>query len=171
MSIRELAEAADVTVPGLYYHFDVEGRPHPRGVPLPGPPGSRATRPPPSWALPTAGPVQSLIVEQARDEFGRLVADREFLRLMQREAVLGDPDALAVGATLAAEWRERWFETLQAGDRQDAAGDLDLHAAADCIATFLWGLFVEYLNHTDRAVQHRIDDFARLLAPALTASM
>ncbi len=169
VSMRELADAADVTVPGLYYHFTSKADLIREVYLYRARAGARRDALAPERAVPTAGPVQSLIVEQARDEFGRLVADREFLRLMQREAVLGDTDALAVGATLAAEWRERWFETLQAGT--DVTPGVDLHAAADCIATFLWGLFVEYLNHTDRAVQHRIDDFARLLAPALTASM
>ena len=45
--------------------------------------------------------------------------------------------------------------------------DADLAAAADVIATFLWGLFVDYLNHHDRTVAGRIDDFARMIAPSL----
>jgi hypothetical protein len=107
-----------------------------------------------------------MIVDQAGQEFARLVADREFLRLMQREAVLGDVDALEVGTFLATAWRERWHHTLERAT--DVAPDADLTAAADCIATFLWGLFVEYLNAPDETVAHRIDDLARLLAPALT---
>jgi AcrR family transcriptional regulator len=166
VSMRELADAADVTVPGLYYHFASKAalirevyRARFGGV---------DGEPVPEFRIPAPGPVRSLIVEQARHEFDRLVEDREFLRLMQRESVLGDPDALEVGATLAVAWRERWFEILARGT--DVTPDADLHAAADCIVTFLWGLFVEYLNRPDDTVEHRIDNFARLLAPALTAT-
>jgi hypothetical protein len=35
------------------------------------------------------------------------------------------------------------------------------------IATFLWGLFVEYLRRNDEPVDQRINQFARLIAPAL----
>jgi AcrR family transcriptional regulator len=165
VSMRELADAADVTVPGLYYHFDskaaiarevyrarfgVDANPVPALRELP------------------PGPVVTMIVDQAGQEFARLVADREFLRLMQREAVLGDVDALEVGSFLAVAWRERWHDTLARAT--DVAPGTDLTAAADCIATFLWGLFVEYLNTHDDTVTRRIDDLARLLSPALTAS-
>jgi AcrR family transcriptional regulator len=162
--MRELADAADVTVPGLYYHFEskaaiarevyrarfgVDADPAPALRELP------------------AAPVATMIVEQAGQEFARLVADREFLRLMQRESVLGDVDALEVGSFLAVAWRERWRATLARAT--DVAPGADLAAAADCIATFLWGLFVEYLNNQDDTVARRIDDLARLLSPALTA--
>ncbi len=165
VSVRELADAADVTVPGLYYHFDSKAA-IVREV-------YRArfgvdSTPTPELRVLPPGPVATLIVEQARQEFERLVADEEFLRLMQREAVLGDTDALEVGALLAVAWRERWYGTLARGT--DVSADADLHAAAECIATFLWGLFVEYLTRRDATVEHRIDDLARLLAPALTAS-
>lgn len=165
VSMRELADAAEVTVPGLYYHFDskaaiarevyrarfgVDGDPAPALREL------------------AAGPVARMIVDQAGQEFARLVVDREFLRLMQREAVLGDVDALEVGSFLAVAWRERWHDTLARAT--DVEPDADLTAAADCIATFLWGLFVEYLNTHDETVTRRIDDLARLLSPALTTT-
>jgi AcrR family transcriptional regulator len=161
VSVRELAEAAGVTVPGLYYHFASkaeliravyaarsEGR-------LDGPPDP-----------PVSSTVESRIVEQSAREFARLVDDAEFLRLMHREAVLGDPDALEVGAALALEWRDRWHDVL-AGAR-DVRDDVDLAAAADVIATFLWGLFVEYLTRRDPTVAARIEAFAGLVASALS---
>ena len=165
VSMRELADAADVTVPGLYYHFDSKAA-IAREV-------YRArfgvdNDPAPALRVLPPGPVATMIVDQAGQEFERLVADREFLRLMQREAVLGDVDALEVGSFLAVAWRERWHDTLARAT--DVAPGADLSAAADCIATFLWGLFVEYLNGHDDAVTRRIGDMARLLAPALTTA-
>ena len=165
VSMRELADAADVTVPGVYYHFaskadliqavyhaargsDADGANEPVAV------QSRT--------------VEARIVEQAAREFARLLDDAEFLRLMQREAVLGDADALAVGGALAEDWRSRWQAVLAGAD--DLAADADVVAAADVIATFLWGLFVEYLNHHDATVAGRIEAFAGLVAPALCGS-
>jgi len=159
VSVRELADAAGVTVPGLYYHFDSKAELI-REVYQ-----ARFSRPEAPFVVPEAGPIEHLITEQARREFRGLVADREFLRLMQREAVLGDADALAVQATLAAEWRDRWQDILALGTDLDPA--IDRAAAADAIATFLWGLFVEHLLRSNPADEERIDGFAGILAPAL----
>jgi len=159
VSVRELADAAGVTVPGLYYHFDSKAELI-REVYQ-----ARFSRPEAPFVVPEAGPIEHLITEQARREFRGLVADREFLRLMQREAVLGDADALAVQATLAAEWRDRWQDILALGTDLDPA--IDRAAAADAIATFLWGLFVEHLLRSNPADEERIDGFAHILAPAL----
>jgi AcrR family transcriptional regulator len=157
VSMREVADAAGVTVPGLYYHFAskadliralYEQRP-----------GRE------SLAPSEPAPVESLIVDQASREFARFVADHDFLRLMQRESVLGDPEAREVGAALSVEWRDRWQHTLLLGT--DLAPDADVRAAADVITTFLWGLFVEYLNWPERPVQHRIRDLAGVLGRAL----
>jgi AcrR family transcriptional regulator len=160
VSMRELADAAGVTVPGLYYHFASKAELI-REVYR-----ARFDRPEEPVEAPEPGPIEGLIVEQARRSFRRLVADREFLRLMQREAVLGDEDALAVQGTLAADWRTHWEEVLALGP--DLAPSIDRAAAADVIATFLWGLFVEHLLRSDPADIDRIDSFARTLAPALT---
>jgi len=159
VSVRELADAAGVTVPGLYYHFDSKAELI-REVYQ-----ARFSRPEAPFVVPEAGPIEHLITEQARREFRGLVADREFLRLMQREAVLGDADALAVQATLAAEWRDRWQDILALGTDLDPA--IDRATAADAIATFLWGLFVEHLLRSNPADEERIDGFAHILAPAL----
>jgi AcrR family transcriptional regulator len=145
VSMRELADAAGVTVPGLYYHFASKAELisevyRARGF------GQTADE----IELPDPGPIDALIVAEARREFTRFVGEREFLSLMQGEAVLGDEDALAVGKTLAG-----------------LAPDADLAVAADVIATFLWGLFVEYLRRNDEPVDQRIVQFARLIAPAL----
>jgi AcrR family transcriptional regulator len=161
VSMRELADAAGVTVPGLYYHFDSKAELI-REVYR-----ARFARPEAPVSVPEAGPIEHLIAEQARREFRGLVEDREFLRLMQREAVLGDEDALAVQATLAAEWRERWQDVLALGTDLDPT--VDRVAAADAIATFLWGLFVEHLLRSNPTDEDRIDAFARILAPALTS--
>jgi AcrR family transcriptional regulator len=161
VSMRELAEAAGVTVPGLYYHFAskadlIRAVYQARGF------GAE----PADFEPPLATQVEARIVERAGAEFARLVADEEFLRLMQREAVLGDEDALEAGGALAKAWRERWQLVLAPAD--DLRPDADLDAAADAIATFLWGLFVDYLNHRDPRVEGRIASFARLISPALT---
>lgn len=159
VSVRELAEAAGVTVPGLYYHFGskaelIRAVYAARGDGVDGP-----------FDPPVSTTVETRIVEQSAREFARLVDDADFLRLMHREAVLGDADALEVGAALAEAWRARWRAVL-AGAR-DARPDADLAAAADVIVTFLWGLFVEYLNRRDPTVAGRIEAFAALVAPAL----
>jgi AcrR family transcriptional regulator len=164
VSMRELADAAGVTVQGLYYHFGskaelIQAVYRARGVGD----GLEPGLPDPSLAAELVG---DRITEQARLEFARLVADEEFLRLMQRESVLGDNDARVVGHALERAWRDRWRAVLAGAT--DVAPGADLDAAADCIPTFLWGLFVEYLNHGDPAVVARIDAFAALIAPALT---
>jgi len=162
VSMRELADAAAVTVPGIYYHFAskadlIQAVYHAaRGTTAD---GARES------ALVHSRTVEARIVEQAGREFARLLDDAEFLRLMQREAVLGDVDALEVGGALAEDWRTRWQAVLAGSD--DLEPGADVVAAADVIATFLWGLFVEYLNHHDPTVAGRIEAFAGLVAPAL----
>ena len=163
VSVRELAEAAGVTVPGLYYHFDSKAELIRAVYAARGDGGLDGPSEPP-----VSTTVESRIVEQSAREFARLVDDAEFLRLMHREAVLGDADALEVGAALAEAWRERWRDVL--GGAGDVRGDVDLAAAADVIVTFLWGLFVEYLNRRDPTVAGRIETFAALVAPALRSA-
>jgi hypothetical protein len=85
---------------------------------------------------------------------------------MQREDVLGDDDARAVGADLAAAWRARWSDVLVGSD--DLAATADVDVAADVIATFLWGLFVQYLSREDESVRDRIEPFARLIGTAVS---
>lgn len=162
VSVRELADAAGVTVPGLYYHFASKAELirevyRAKGI------GQGDDLEPPN-----APGVEARIVERARAEFDRLVGNADFLRHMQRESVLGDDDAREVGASLAAEWRERWRAVLAGA--ADVAPDAEIDVAADAIATFLWALFVEYLNRLDASVIDRVVGFARLVAPALTRS-
>src|SRR6266511_3995780 len=131
VSMRELAEAAGVTVPVLYYHFAskaelIRAVYQARGF------GRDAA----DFEPPVARGVEARIVERACAEFSRL---------------LGDEDALEVGAVLGEIWRARWRLVLAGADDLDARADLD--AAADAIATFLWGLFVDYLNHRDPRVE------------------
>jgi AcrR family transcriptional regulator len=163
VSMRELADAADVTVPGLYYHFASKAeliREVYRAQGFGQEPGE--------IELPDRAPVETIIVAESRREFTRFIGQREFLSLMQGEAVLGDEDALEVGLTLGKLWRARWAAVLGCAD--DIAPDVDLDAASDCIATFLWGLFVEYLRRDSHTEDHRIEQFARLVAPALRGS-
>jgi AcrR family transcriptional regulator len=160
VSMRELADAADVTVPGLYYHFASKAE-LVRAVYR-----ERIEREP--WEAPDPGPIRELIVAQASREFARFLDDLDFLRLMHRESVLGDPDARAVGAALDAEWRERWHQALLLGT--DLSPDADVAAATDVITTCLWGLFVEHLHRPERPIDRRIRDLARVLGPALTGT-
>lgn len=163
VSVREVADAAGVTVPGLYYHFASKAdlirevyRAH--GVIMGWDPES-------GFVPPAPGSVVDRIVEQAQREFGRMRANEQFLRHMQREDVLGDDDANAVGADLARAWRARWSEVVEGS--YDLAPDADVAVAADVIATYLWGLFVEYLSRRDATVEARIEPFARLIGSAL----
>ncbi len=163
VSVRELADAAGVTVPGLYYHFAskaelIRAVYRSRGL----------ARTEEELEPPRATTLEARVIERAQDEFANLVQNAEFLRHMQRESILGDEDAREVGGALAAQWRARWRQVLAGA--VDVRRDVDLDAAADCIATFLWGLFVEYLNRLDGSVIERVVPFARLIAPALTAS-
>jgi AcrR family transcriptional regulator len=160
VSMRELADAADVTVPGLYYHFSSKADLI-RAVYR-----ERVEREP--WVAPDPAPVQQLIVEQASRELSRFLDDYDFHRLMHREASLGDSDARAEGAALDSQWRERWHQTLLLGT--DLAPDADVEAATDVLTTFLWGLFVEYLRRPKRPVDRRVRDLARVLGPALTGT-
>jgi AcrR family transcriptional regulator len=163
VSVRDLAEAAGVTVPGLYYHFAskaelIQAVYQARGM------GRSIDELGPD-ELPRPGPIEARIAEHARQSFARLVEDEEFLRLMHREAVLGDPDALEASRAMGERYRARWRIVL--ADSADVDPGADLVAAADVIGTFLWGLFVEYLNRSDPTVVGRIDDFARMIAPSL----
>lgn len=163
VSVRELADSSGVTVPGLYYHFASKAdliREVYRAQGL--------GRPADELDPPAAGALEDRVVEQARREFAGLVQNADFLRHMQRESVLGDEDAREAGSALGAQWRSRWREVLATSD--DVRPDADLDAAADVIATFLWGLFVEYLNRLDASVIERVEPFARLVAPALTGA-
>lgn len=161
VSVRELADSAGVTVPGLYYHFASKAdliREVYRSKGL-----GRADD---ELDPPAARTLEARIVERARTEFAGLVENAHFLRHMQRESVLGDEDAREAGSTLAAQWRSRWRAVLAGSD--DVSADADFDAAADVIATFLWGLFVEYLNRLDSTVIERVEPFARMVTPALT---
>lgn len=164
VSVREVADAAGVTVPGLYYHFAskadlIRAVYHAHGV-------TEGWDPAADFVPPTSRTVAERIVEQARREFARMQANEEFLRHMQREDTLGDDDARAAGAQLSDAWRARWSDVLR--DADDLAPDADVGAAADVIATFLWGLFVQYLSRRDATTVDRIEPFARLMAIALT---
>jgi AcrR family transcriptional regulator len=163
VSVRELAEASGVTVPGLYYHFASKADLIRAVYAARGDGGVDGPFDPP-----VSSTVETRIVEQAAREFARLVDDADFLRLMHREAVLGDADALEVGGELAIAWRERWQIVLEGAD--DIAPDADVVTAADVIVTFLWGLFVEYLNRRDPTVAGRIEAFAELVTPALRST-
>ena len=163
VSVREVADAAGVTVPGLYYHFaakaDLIREVYRAGGMKPG------WDPETDFVPPKTLTVRDRIVEQARHEFARMQGNEEFLRHMQREDTLGDEDARAVGASLADEWRARWCEVLRGSE--DLAPDAAVEAAADAVATFLWGLFVMYLSRRDGTVADRIEPVARLLGAAL----
>lgn len=163
-SMRDIAAAADVTVPGLYYHFDskaalIRAVLSARG--LEGMVGERSAAVPDD--LP--GDVESRIRERAEREFAAFVAHADFLQIMQQAAALGDPDAKEVGEQLRAAWRARWAEIL-AGAR-DLRRDADLDAAADCITTYLWGVFVDHLTRGAPSGPERIASFAALVAPGL----
>jgi AcrR family transcriptional regulator len=163
VSVRELADAAGVTVPGLYYHFASKAEVIREVYRAQG-----LGRPVDEFEAPHAAALEARVVERARVEFDGLVENAEFLRHMQRESVLGDEDAREVGSMLGAQWRERWRQVLAGSS--DVIPGVDLDAAADVIATFLWGLFVEYLNRLDASVIDRVEPFAHLIAPALTES-
>jgi AcrR family transcriptional regulator len=158
VSMRELADAAGVTVPGLYYHFASKAD-LVRAVYR-----ERVDRDP--WVPPEAAPVEQLVVEQASRELARFLEDYDFLRFMHHEASLGDPDAREVGAALDAAWRAQWHETLLRGT--DLAPDADVDAATDVLTTFLWGLFIEHLRRPVQPIDRRIRDLARVIGPALT---
>ncbi len=161
VSMRELADAAGVTVPGLYYHFSSKAD-LVRAV-------YRERVEAATWAPPAPAPVEQLVVEQASLELARFLGNYEFLRLMHHEASLGDPDAREVGAALDVEWRERWHQTLLLGT--DLAPDADVEAATDVLTTFLWGLFIEHLRRpAPQPVERRIRDLGRVIGPALTGA-
>src|SRR3990172_4579643 len=142
VSAREPADAASVTVPGLYYHFASKAELIREVYAAKG-----FGQPLETFSPPVARRLEERVIEQARAEFARLVENAEFLRHMQRESVLGDEDAREVGVMFAEQWWARWRLVLSGST--DVIPNADLDAAADCIATMLWGLFVDYLNHGD----------------------
>jgi AcrR family transcriptional regulator len=167
-SMRDLASAAEVTVPGLYYHFEskadlIRAVLSARG--LEGVVGD-ASGPGGDDDLPPD--VEGRIRVRAARELERLVEHADFLRIIQREAALGDPDAQHVGAQLRAGWQARWTSTLARA--RDLAPTVDLDAASDCVTTYLWGVFVDYLSRGDEPAGDRIPAFAALLAKAMRAT-
>jgi len=163
VSVRDLAEAAGVTVPGLYYHFAskadlIQAVYQARGL------GRSVAEMTPD-DIPTAGPVEARVTEYAQRNFARMQEDEEFLRLMHREAVLGDPDAREVGLVLRQRYHDRWRLVLAGSTDLDPDADLD--AAVHVISSFAWGLFVEYLIQGDPTLADRIEDLARMIAPSL----
>lgn len=166
-SMRDLAEAAGVTVPGLYYHFASKAELITAVYQVIGlATAAGAQVPVDSETLPHH--LEARITEQARRELDCLVEHADFIGLMQREAVLGDTDALEVGRTLREGWDSCWAEVLRGAE--DLAPGVDVQAAAVCIATFLWGVFAEYLQRRDAGVYDRIPAFAALVTPALRRS-
>ncbi|MCU1456096.1 MAG: DNA-binding transcriptional repressor AcrR [Actinomycetia bacterium] len=163
-SMRDLAEAAGVTVPGLYYHFASKAELIRAVYQVMGlAAAADAQAPVDSETLPRQ--LEPRIAEQSRRELDGLVEHADFIGLMQREAVLGDVDALEVGRTLREAWDSCWAEVLLGAE--DLAPDVDVHAAAVCIATFLWGVFAEYIQRRDSSAYDRIPAFAALVTPAL----
>ncbi len=161
VSMRELADAAGVTVPGS----TTTSPRRPTSCARCTASASRPTR----GCRPTPAPVEQLVVEQASLELARFLGNYDFLRLMHHEASLGDPDAREVGAALDVEWRERWHQTLLLGT--DLAPDADVEAATDVLTTFLWGLFIEHLRRpAPQPVDRRIRDLGRVIGPALTGA-
>jgi len=161
VSMRELADAAGVTVPGLYYHFASKAD-LVRAV-------YRERIEADAWVPPEPAPVEQLVAEQASLELALFLGNYDFLRLMHHEASLGDPEAREVGAALDVEWRERWHQTLLLGT--DLAPGADVEAATDVLTTFLWGLFIEHLRRpAPQPVDRRIRDLARVIGPALTGA-
>jgi AcrR family transcriptional regulator len=164
--MREIADAAGVTVPGLYYHFASKAELlqavfETRGlVVLDERDASAEPELPPT--------LESRLRERAQREFDGLVANADVLRLVHRESTLGDADAQAFAERLRTNWRAQWRVAL--GGASDLAREVDLDAACDCITTFLWGLFVEFLARDDPTVAERIPSFAALVAPTLTRS-
>jgi TetR/AcrR family transcriptional repressor of uid operon len=163
VSVREVADAAGVTVPGLYYHFAskaelIHAVYDARGI-------SSGWDPEHDFVPPKPGRVADRVLEQASREFARMRANQEFLRHMQREDTLGDPDARAVGERMSESWRARWVEVLEGSD--DLTPDADVDAAADTIATFLWGLFLQSLHGAAEDEPVRIARLARLVGSAL----
>jgi AcrR family transcriptional regulator len=166
-SMRDLAEGAGVTVPGLYYHFASKAELITAVYQVIGlATAADAQAPVDSETLPHS--LEARINEQARRELDGLVQHADFLGLMQREAVMGDTDALAVGRTLREAWDSCWAEVLLGAE--DLAPGVDVQTAGVCIATFLWGVFAEYLQRRDPSVYDRIPAFAALVAPALRRS-
>jgi hypothetical protein len=56
------------------------------------------------------------------------------------------------------------------GGASDISPRVDLETAADCVVTYLWGVFVDYLSRDDRSAVDRIPEFAALIAPGLRAA-
>ena len=63
------------------------------------------------------------------------------------------------------DFKDFGYERYPEGDQRSTATRCRLTCYEH--ASFLWGLFVEFLNHRDPTVAGRIEGFAALLAPAL----
>lgn len=161
-SMRDLAVAAGVTVPGLYYHFAskaelIRAVYQARGL---------ATVLTGDTLDPLPDHLEARVAEQGRREFFRLVEEADFLQLMVTEAIRHEPDALEVGKEMGDAWRARWAEVLAGAS--DVDPHVDLAPVAGLITTFLWGTFVRFLMRPDPALPAQIDDLARLVARATT---
>lgn len=151
-SMRDLANAADISVQGLYYHFPSKQELIRSAIEL----ASRQSLGP-GPTLP--GDVTGRILTQATAEFEAFRANPEFRGLLAIEAVRRHPDAIKAIMTQTATWIERWELLLRESDDVDDAADV--HDAAVFLTTFLWGLNISFVMTLDPTLAERIPIVAR----------
>ena len=154
--MRELAEASDLTLPGLYYHFKskqalVQAIFEERGAKLRNP--SKAN---------VGVTVAERVRRQAAADFQEMKDD--FMRLLVLEAIAGDSDAAAVLGEVRQGWDARWARTLAGAS--DLVAGADVSVAARCVTTGLLGTYLLYLCGDGAA----IDELADVVSDVLTTA-
>lgn len=146
-SMRDLADAAGVSVQGLYYHFQSKDE------------LIRAVLSQ-SADIPTAKPelpprVADRITVQGLAEFEVFRENISLNSMLALEALRRDADALAALRNGYDAWVELWIDPVLA-QAVDVRPDADLRGAAVVIITFLLGINITYLDTFDASLAERI---------------
>jgi AcrR family transcriptional regulator len=159
-SMRELADAAEVTVQGLYYHFESKRDlitavfDNFRAIP-----GSNPE-------LPEG--VKDRIITQAEAEFEVMRENVAFYGIIANEALRQQPDAVEALIQSTKGWIDHWVDPILAG-AVDIDPHVDLQAAARVIAAFIQGLNILFVETLDPALKGRIRLLAEFMTPSLLA--
>ena len=157
--MRELAEASDLTLPGLYYHFKskqelVKAIFDQRAARL------RNSHPPKDGTS-----VRQRVRQQATGDFAEM-KDDDFMRLLVLESISGGSEAVEALTGTREAWDARWAKTLSGAS--DLAPDVDATSAARVVTTALLGIYLQYLCGLNRSVKELIEDLADTTSAALT---
>lgn len=159
--MRELAEASDLTLPGLYYHFKSKQE------------LVRAIFEHQADRLLSTGPADKLaskvrdrILQQATADLVEMKDD--FVRLAILEAIGTDADAIETLSEIRNGWEARWTKILSGAS--DLSPRADTARAAGIVTTGLLGIHLLHMCGITSTTAAMVRDLAEVVGSALAAS-